>query len=89
MQVQYEMPLLAAFGKPKDEPVAWANAASFEECVTLAFERGKARYPQKMLGRLAGIYAPHVSDVALGKRPLKAQHVDALCWFSGCNAPRQ
>lgn len=89
MQVQYEIPILAAFGKPKDEPVAWVNSASFEDCVMLAFARGRARYDQKTIGRHAGLYPPHVSDIANGKRPLKAERVDALCWLTGCNAPRQ
>lgn len=98
MQIQYQIPMLAAFGAPAPEPVAWVESASFEDCVRLAFKIGSMgrdgdgkgrRYTQRVLGTLAGIYPPHVSDVAAGKRPLKAQHVDALCWLSGCDAPRQ
>lgn len=53
------------------------------------FEVGRKRYDLKTIGRLAGIHPPHVSDVAHGKRPLKAEKVDVICWLTGCNAPRQ
>ena len=89
MPIQYEIPILASLGAPKDEPTAWVHATSFEECVRLAFERGRKRYDLKTIGRLAGIHGPHVSDVAFGKRPLKADKVDIICWLTGCNAPRQ
>lgn len=44
MPIQYEIPILASLGAPKDEPTAWVHATSFEECVRLAFERGRKRY---------------------------------------------
>ena len=47
------------------------------------------RYDLKTIYRLAGIHGLHVSDVAFGKRPLKADKVDIICWLTGCNAPRQ
>lgn len=89
MQVQHEIPLLASFGKPKDEPTAWVHEATFDQCVMRAFEVGRRRYDLKTIGRHAGIHPPHVSDVANGRRPLKADKVDIVCWLTGCNAPRQ
>ena len=41
MPIQYEIPILASLGAPKDELTAWVHATSFEECVRLAFERGR------------------------------------------------
>ena len=38
MPIQYEIPILASLGAPKDEPTAWVHATSFQECVRLAFE---------------------------------------------------
>lgn len=96
MQIQYEIPIFMQLQKPLDEPIEWVRQATFEDCVKLAFARAtgkqepqRMRTTQKILGTNAGIYPPHVSDVANGKRPLKAECVDRLCWLSGCNAPRQ
>lgn len=89
MPNQYEVPLFAAFGNPKDEPAAWIRAATFEDCVRLTFERARARFDMRTFARHVGIHAPHVNDVAAGKRPLKAEKVDRACFLSGCNACRQ
>lgn len=89
MPIQHEMPLFAAFGKPKDEPTAWVREATFEDCVRLTFERARKRYTRQVFARHVGIHPPHATDVANGKRPLKADKVDIACWLSGCNACRQ